>query len=160
MRLRVKLELPQWYTAMEYSLPAPQLGQLALLSLSCGPILILLSAMILGNAVSYSSWNSIHHESLNHGVCFPICYQSTHWPTEHTPWLASQGICNSSWLNPISYSDELVNGSILDCWLHVSHYLVTCYLVNLLVTWLHAGYLDTYCWLSSYLITRYRVAET
>ena len=155
MRLRLKLELHHWYTAMGYSLPAPQLGQLTLLSVSCGPILILLSAMILGNAVSYSSWNSMHHESLNHGVCFPICYQSTHWPMEHTPWLATQRICNSIWLYPNSYIDRLDNGcmaahylvtynlvpswigSILDWWLHVAHYLVPSWIAGcmFLITW-------------------------
>ena len=65
-------------------------------------------------------------------------YQSTHCPTEHTPWLASPGICNSSWLNPISYSDELLNGSILDCYVRVAHYLVTCcrLIGDLVIDWL------------------------
>ena len=110
---------------MEYSLPVPQLGQLALLSLSCGPILILLSAMILGNAVSYLSCNSSQHKSLTHGVSLPTCYPTTHWHMEHTLCLSTQRISNSRWLNPISYGDELVNGSVLDCWLHDAHYLVT-----------------------------------
>ena len=70
-------------------------------------------------------------------------YQSTHCPTEHTPWLASPGICNSSWLNPISYSDELLNGSILDCYVRVAHYLVTCcrLIGDLVIDWL-PGYLS------------------
>ena len=52
-------------------------------------------------------------------------------------------ICNSSWLNQVSYSDELLNGSILDCHLHVAHYLlgmVTCCCVigDLVTHWLPA----------------------